>query len=205
MQAVGQALLLTGVFAALLSFHSVVARYIYSLARETVLPASLGTLGGRQGGVPVAGSVAQTSTVAAGIAVIAVSGADPLTTLAWGAELCALGILVLMICTSLAVIRYYRVQGRPLRFKLGVVPLCSVIALTSVLVVSIANMDSITGAESGATMRWVLPGIVLLVAAGGGLLALRIRKTNPIVYSAIGHGGPRPLAVPERALADLEM
>ena len=205
MQAVGQALLLTGVFAALLSFHNVVARYVYSLARETVLPASLGTLGGRQGGVPVAASVAQTSTVAAGIAVIAVSGADPLTTLAWGAELCALGILVLMICTSLAVIRYYRAQGRPLRFKLGVVPLCSAIALTSVLVVSIANMDSITGAEYGATLRWALPGIVLLVAAAGGLLALRIRRTNPIVFSAIGHGGPRPLAVPERALANLEM
>ena len=124
MQAVGQALLLTGLFAALLSFHNVVTRYIYSLARETVLPSSLGTLGGAQGGVPVVGSVALTSTVAVGIGVFAIAAADPLTTVfAWGAELCSLGLLVLMICTSIAVIRYYRSQGRPLGFKLGLAPL----------------------------------------------------------------------------------
>jgi amino acid transporter len=205
MQAVGQALLLTGLFAALLSFHNVVTRYIYSLARETVLPSSLGTLGGAQGGVPVVGSVALTSTVAVGIGVFAIAAADPLTTVfAWGAELCSLGLLVLMICTSIAVIRYYRSQGRPLGFKLGLAPLCSGVALTAVLVVNIVNMDSITGDDS-VTLRWALPGIVLLVAAAGAVLALYLRWTNPMVYSAIGRGVPRPLAVPERALADLEM
>ena len=205
-QAVGQALLLTGLFAALLSFHNVVARYVYSLARETVLPANLGTLGGTQGGVPVAGSVAQTSTAAVGIAIFAIAGADPIgTVFTWGAELTAVGILVLMIFTSVAVVRYYRAQGRPLGFQLGFAPICSAVALTAVLVVSIVNMDSLTGAESGAALRWVLPGIVLLTAVAGAALALRIRRTNPVVYAAIGRGEPRPLAVPERALADLEM
>jgi amino acid transporter len=206
LQAAGQALLLTGLFAALLSFHSVVARYIYSLARETVLPENLGNLGGTHGGVPVAGSLAQTSVAAVGIAVFAVAGADPIgTVFTWGAELTAIGILVLMICTSVAVVRYYRAQGRPLGFKLGFAPISSAIALTAVLAVSIVNMDSLTGAESGATLRWALPGVILLVAAIGVALALRIRSTNPVVYDAIGRGVPRPLAVPERALADLEM
>jgi amino acid transporter len=205
-QAIGQALLLTGLFAALLSFQNVVARYIYSLARETVLPSGLSTLGGAKGGVPVAGSIAQSSTAAVGIAVFAATGVDPLTTLfTWGAELCSLGILVLMICTSVAVVRYYRAQGRPLGFTLGVAPVVSAVALTAVLVVSIVNLDSITGPEAAPTLRWALPSIVLLVAGAGALLALHIRRTNPMVYLAIGRGVPRPLAVPERALADLEM
>jgi hypothetical protein len=135
-----------------------------------------------------------------------VVGADPLTTIfAWGAELCSLGILVLMICTSIAVIRYYRSQGRPLGFKLGFAPVASAVALAAVLVVSIVNMGSITGEESGATLRWAMPGTVLLVAGAGAVLALHLRRTNPVVYSAIGRGVPRPLAVPEHALADLEM
>lgn len=204
-QTLGQALLIIGLFAALLSFHNVVARYVYSLAREGVLPAGLGTLGGAQGGVPVAGSVAQTLTAVVGIAIFAVAGLDPIAALfTWLSELSALGILALMICTSLAVVRYYRAQDRPLGFRLGVAPLASAIALLAVLVVNVVNMGSITNTDSGTALRWVLPGIVLVTAAAGAVAARRIRREQPAVYAAIGRGEPRPLAIPE-PLADLEM
>lgn len=205
-ETLGQALLITGLFAALLSFHNVVARYVYSLAREGVLPPSLGTLGGAHGGVPVAGSVAQTSTAAVGIGIFAIAGLDPLAALfTWLSELSALGILALMICTSLAVVRFYRAQGRPLGFKLGFAPVASAVALLAVLVVNVANMDSITNTESGTALRWILPGIVVVTAAAGVVLAERIRRRNPVVYSVIGRGEPRPLGIPERILSDLEM
>ena len=118
--AISVALLITGIFAALLSFHNVVGRYVYSLAREEVLPAGLGRLGGAQGGVPIAASLVQTATAAVMIMAFALSGADPLATLfPWTAELSALGILTLMTCSSVAVVRYYRRQGRTLGLQAG--------------------------------------------------------------------------------------
>ncbi len=205
-EAISQALLITGIFAALLSFHNVVGRYVYSLAREEVLPAALGRLGGAQGGVPIAASLVQTATAALMIAAFALSGADPLATLfPWTSELSALGILTLMICSSVAAVRYYRRQGRTLGFKLGVAPACAALALTAVLIINIANIDSITNTDESTALRWTLPGIVLLSAAAGVVLAQRIRRRKPGVYAVIGRGEPRPLAVPERLLAKLEM
>jgi hypothetical protein len=103
------------------------------------------------------------------------------------------------------VVRYYQRQGRTLGFKLGVVPVCAALSLAAVLVISIANIDSVTNTDENTALRWTLPVIVLLSAAAGVLLAQRIRRQKPSVYAAIGRGEPRPLAVPERVLAKLEM
>jgi hypothetical protein len=51
-------LLITSVFAALLSFHNGVARYVFSLGRERVLPPALGRTG-RGSSAPLAGSILQ--------------------------------------------------------------------------------------------------------------------------------------------------
>jgi amino acid transporter len=199
----GQTLLVTGLFAALLSFHQVVARYVYSLAREGVLPANLGALGGTQGSVPIAGSAVQTLVGALGLAAFAVAGADPIAALfTWLSELSALGILVLMILTSIGVVRYFSVRGGGLDFQRGVAPACSAFALTAVLIISIVNMDSIT--PDAATLRWILPGLVLLVGVAGVVVARRLRARSPVVYAGIGQGEPLALAVPE-PLADLEL
>src|SRR6266508_2815377 len=55
---VANVLLITSVFAALLSFHNGVARYFFALGRERVLPSFLGRTGARSG-APVAGSLLQ--------------------------------------------------------------------------------------------------------------------------------------------------
>ena len=54
---IANVLFLTSVFAALLSFHNGVARYLFALGREGVLPSALSRVGARSGG-PVAGSLA---------------------------------------------------------------------------------------------------------------------------------------------------
>jgi hypothetical protein len=132
-----------------------------------------------------------------------VAGADPIAVLfTWLSELAALGILILMIFTSIGVIRYYWLRDERLGFERGVAPVCSAIALTAVLVISIVNMDSITA--DAATLRWVLPGLVLAAAAVGALVAQRLRARSPVVYAGVGRGEPLALAVPE-PLADLEL
>ena len=69
-------LLLTSVFAALLSFHNGVARYLFALGRERVLPAALGRVGTRSGG-PIAGSLVQSRWRSGRRWCSRCSGADP--------------------------------------------------------------------------------------------------------------------------------
>jgi amino acid transporter len=54
-------LLVLSIFAAMLSFHNTVARYLFALGRERVLPEGLARIGtgGRRSGAPIGGSVLQ--------------------------------------------------------------------------------------------------------------------------------------------------
>ena len=85
-------LFLTSMFAALLSFHNGVARYLFALGRERVLPAALSRVGTRSGG-PVAGSLAQSALALVVVAVFALSGADPvLQMFTWLSGTAAVGV-----------------------------------------------------------------------------------------------------------------
>lgn len=194
---VGQVLLVTGVFAALLAFHHVVVRYIYSLGRERALPARLGAISGSTGYVPVAASVTQ--TVIAGVVLIALvpTGADPIgTLLPWMAVLSALSVVVLMIGTSIAALRYFLQRSQRPRGRLILAICTSILALAAALVVIVVNMDALTGAADSSP-RVILPGIVVAAAASGIIWARHLQRHKPAVYAAVGRGQPRPLAVPE--------
>ncbi len=71
----GQVLLVTSVFAAMLSFHGTAARYTFGFARERLLPtwlASTGTGNRSQRDAPIGGSVVQSLLAAVVVAVFAV-------------------------------------------------------------------------------------------------------------------------------------
>ena len=137
--AAGVVLLIGSILSAMLAFHQVVARYLYALGREHVLPAALAVIstpraaprrdrpdrprqapagsrdtagGARRSGVPIAGSITQSALALAVIALAALSGADPIATVFTGlATLSALGLLTLMTATCLGVIRFYQSTG----------------------------------------------------------------------------------------------
>lgn len=72
-----QALMLTSLFAALLSFHNTTSRYIFSLGREEVLPKVLSTVSrGQQ--APVVACAVQATAVAAALLLFAWSKSDPM-------------------------------------------------------------------------------------------------------------------------------
>ena len=204
---VGQVLLVTGVFASLLSFHNVVARYIYGLARERILPSRLRAIGGTSGGVPIAGSIAQSITALATVVFFAALGADPLAALfTWLSTLAALGVLGLMVASSIAVVRFYRTrEHRPPAWKRVVAPIAGAVSLMCILAITIVNIDSLTNSGSETALKWILPLIVIVAASVGLLWAARLHHRQPGVYATIGRGEPKPLAVLERALADLEV
>jgi len=71
-------LLVTSIFAAMLSFHNTAARYVFVLGRERVLPAPFVRIGrGSRAGAPVGGSLLQSGVALAVVTGCAVTGSDP--------------------------------------------------------------------------------------------------------------------------------
>ena len=183
-------LFLTSVFAALLSFHNGVARYLFALGRERVLPGPLSRVSTRSGG-PVAGSLAQSILAAVVVAVFAIFGADPvLQMFTWLSGMSAVGVVLLMAGTSAAVVGFFR--GRASAASLwqrAVAPTLATIALAALVALLVGNFDALLGTDPTSPLRWILPGLVLLAAVIGALWAVRLRSLRPEVYGAIGTTG----------------
>ena len=100
----GRTLFLTSLFAAALAFHNACWRYSFALGRERVLPAALGRTG--RSGVPMTASAVQSAFGLVVIIVYAMAHWDPMVNLFfWLGTTGAVGILILLAVTSIAVIR----------------------------------------------------------------------------------------------------
>lgn len=193
---VAAVLLLSSVFAALLSFHNGVARYLFALGRERVLPPVLATVGARSGG-PVAGSLAQSATALVVVLAFVLAGADPMLALfGWFSGLSAVGVVLLMAGTSAAVIGYFRRDRRAAAttslWARLLAPALSGVLLLAVLVTLIGNFDALLGSDPSSPVRWVLPGVVLVAALAGVARERHLRRARPEVHAGIGGGAPAP-------------
>jgi amino acid transporter len=193
----------------MLTFHLVVARYLFALGREQVLPAWLGrTSAGVRGGTPIGGSLAQTVLAGVVVAAFAAAGADPVKGLfTWLSTLAAVGVVALLTGTALAALVVLNRNGGS-RDRLWVrvgVPVMAVPVGVAVLAVTLENLGPLLGVESGTRLPLLIPAIIV----GGGALGLVwagvLRVRRPRVYARIGRGRPHPLAMPEPRLADLDV
>ncbi|MEV4417853.1 APC family permease, partial [Catellatospora sp. NPDC049609] len=165
------ALLVLSMFAAALSFHHSIARYTYAMARENVLPGRLArTSGGVRGGTPVGGSVVQSVGAFAVIVGFAAAGVDPFTGLfVWLSTIGALGVLTLVVATTVAVLAFYRTEPaapEPLWTR-TVSPLLGLLAGGAVLVVVVVNTGAVLGTAPGSALAAV-PALVIPAAAAPG-------------------------------------
>lgn len=201
-------LLLTSVFAALLSFHNSVARYLFALGREEVLPDVVSALGGRSGG-PAAGSLVQSSLALLVVALFAVAGADPILQMfTWLSGIAAVGVVLLMAGTSAAVIGYFATRPRAASpWQRLVAPALATVLLLALLALLLVNFDALLGGDATSPLCWMLPGLVFLAAAVGAGWARYLRRHHPEVYARIGRpdvyaGISRPVVAPvERIVA----
>lgn len=198
---IANVLFLTSVFAALLSFHNSVARYLFALGREQVLPSGLSRVGTRSGG-PVAGSVTQTVIALVVVAVFALGGADPILELfTWLSGVAAVGVVLLMAGTSAAVVGYFRRHpaARVSTWQRSVAPSVATVVLVGLVVLLVANFDTLLGTDPTSALRWILPGLLLLAALGGAAWAAALRSRRPDIYEGIGHTALAPEAEDEEA------
>ena len=196
-------LFITSLFAALQAFHNAVARYLYSLGRENVVP--LWFSGTSRSGAPWAGSVTQTVlalVVVIGFALAgdAFGGAEAmfgemaflfpvLTMFTWLTNTGAAALVLLMGLTAFAVIGFFRKnshgQSAWVRF---IAPGVAGIVLLIMFVLIIGNFPMMLGTELSDPATFVLPGIVVVAFVVGLIWASSLRTRNPKVYSQIGHG-----------------
>ncbi|GAY11493.1 APC family permease [Pseudonocardia sp. N23] len=174
---VAQVLLVTSMFAALLSFHNVLARYYFTLGASRTLPAACGRSHPRHRSPHIA-SATQTVTALVFIVVFAVAGMDPVTQVfAWMAGTATLGVLALMALTCAAVIvffRWERVDTRP--WNTVVAPVLGLAGLLVCLWLTVSNFPTLIG---GSPALATAIGAVLVVAFVFGLVWSRRRPATP--------------------------
>ncbi|MEN4477558.1 APC family permease [Mycolicibacterium cosmeticum] len=168
-----QIFLITSLFAALLSFHNVLARYIFSLGNTRALPQRCGRSHARHASPHIA-SVLQTVSALVLVVVSVAAGLDPVTQVfTWFVGAASVGIVVLMTVTSAAVVVYFRRTRFDTRLWHTVIaPGLGFIGLAVLSVMTAVNLPLLVGGS--ATLAGVI-GVLLAGAFLGGAAVAVLR------------------------------
>lgn len=186
---VASVLLLTSIFAASVAIYSILARYIYSLGVDRVLPKQLGAVHPSHNS-PHNASFAAGVLFLVGVLAVVLAGADPSLIYGQLGGTGGYGYLLLFALVSLAVLVYFRRQrgSHSVGIAVAVVaPAVSLVAMGVLLVVGIMNFSTLTGGSG------VLAVILQAAVWGSGLvgvaLGLFYRAKRPDIFARIGRRG----------------
>ena len=144
-------LLLSSLFACVLSFHNVIARYQFVLAGKGLLPARLATVHDDHES-PSFSSLVQTATAAIIVAVLAILGIDPLVGVFGSmAGVAMVGMVLLMLTTSVAVLAFFlrnRELGTDHLWTTRIAPALAVLGLLGSLWLVLSNFTLVTGGSA---------------------------------------------------------
>lgn len=161
-----QVLLVTSLFACVLSFHNVIARYQFTLAHKSVLPARLGHRHASHHS-PAFSSVVQTITAAIILAVLALLGLDPLVGVFGSmAGVATVGMVLLMLTTSVAVLVFFARRPELAAGRVGrarVFPVLSVLGLAFALWLVLSNFTLVTGGSPAVSTALALIPVIAMV------------------------------------------
>ncbi|MBD0738906.1 APC family permease [Streptomyces sp. CBMA29] len=192
---------ITGIFASMLSFHNVVARYAFAMGRDGLLPSAVGRTS-KSSGAPAVGSFLQSIVALAVVVAFAATdngkfdpkfGPDPtapvLRMFTWAGNVGALGIVLLMATAAIAVIAFFVKRGAAgVQAWRLVTSAVAALGLLTIAVYSVKDFSVLLGANPGHGLRWLLPGIIALAAAIGLVYGLILRAKRPEVHARIGQG-----------------
>ncbi len=172
-----QILFATSLFACILSFHNIATRYFFSLAQKGVAPAPLGRPHERWGS-PARASLATSGIVLVLLAVAVVLNLDPIVQLyTWLGGISSVGIVLLLVVTSVAVIALFRRERHGLStWKTLVAPGIGLAGLLTFLVIILINLPVLVGEASYGPFSFGV--LAILVAAFGGGIAVAAVKKN---------------------------
>ncbi|MDQ8706108.1 APC family permease [Streptomyces sp. LHD-70] len=176
-----QVLIITSIFAAIVTFHNNLSRYLYALGRQGLVWERLGhTLPGRR--TPYIAAIAQTASAAVVVGLFAVLGLDPYTTLfTWLAGIGTVGIIGAQVVAALAILVFFRrtkVDQRTWHTRIA--PAIAVAGMMGMFIVALSSLDLLLGASTGLTA--LLVGLLALSAAAGTGYAFWLRRHSAEKY-----------------------
>lgn len=141
-------LLLTSLFACVLYFHNVIARYQFTLANKGLLPRRLGEIHPGHAS-PAFSSVVQSLTAVVIVGVLAVAGVDPLVGVFGSmAGVATVGMVLLMLSTSVAVLAYFAAHREAAAgrwWQAGLAPGLATLGLLGCLWLVLSHFTLVTG------------------------------------------------------------
>ncbi|MFC5924761.1 APC family permease [Micromonospora vulcania] len=205
--ALGGLLLVSSVLAAMISFHNSVARYLFALGKDRLLPARLATIREGGSGAPQGGSIAQSITALIVILLFVVSGADALTMFTWLSNIAAVSLMLLMAVSSLATVRFFaRGGGRSESlWARAIAPTLGGVAIAMILLVTLINISAALGTPPGSHRAWLVPGTVGAFVLIGVLWAISLRARRPDLLAGIGERETNPTRQVDEDLGHLTL
>jgi amino acid transporter len=165
-----QWLVITSIFAAVMSMHGALSRYLFAMGRDGILPAKVGTSHPTMKSPHVA-SLVQSAVTVVGYVVIVAVGADPLSVVyAWFVGVGAVAIVLLYLTASVAVcvsLRRSTIETRVAVTTLA--PLAAAAAMAIVLYLAIHNFGFLTGSTNALINGlWLLAPLAALLGYFAG-------------------------------------
>jgi amino acid transporter len=180
-----EALLVASLFACCLSFHNTLNRYLFAAGREGLLWRGLGRTHRRHHSPLYAGAV-QTAVMLVSVALFALAGSDPYAVVfAWMGTFSSLGILILQLLVSIAVVAFFwrKSHGMSVWRRL-VAPGLSAVGLAVCFVLMAGNLELVSGSSSLIVQGFPLLLLAIGLAGIGHVAWLKARK--PKVYADLG-------------------
>ncbi len=183
---VASVLLLSSIFAATVSIHSILSRYVYSLGVDRVLPARVAVVHPRHNSPYVAAVAASVLFLVTELPFV-LGGADPSLLYGQFGGTGGYAYLLLFTLVSLAVLVYFRRErgSHSVSAWVAVVaPAASMVAMATLLIVAVENFTTLTGGSGSLAL--ILQATVWGAGVLGIGLALLYRRTRPHTYARIG-------------------
>lgn len=173
-------LLVSSLFACLLSFHNVLARYQFVLAGRGLMPKKLDAVHPRHQS-PSVSSLVQTATAVILVGAFALFGTDPLVGVFGSmAGVATVGMVILMFTTSVAVLIFF-LRHPDLRatstWQCAVAPMLACIGLLIAGWLVLSNFTLVTGGS--ATLSTILAAVPFAGFAVGWSLYQRSQRSTP--------------------------
>jgi amino acid transporter len=164
----------TSLFACILAFHNVVSRYVFALSQRDVLPATLSRPHHRHGS-PHRASLWISGAVAVSILGAVVFALDPAAQFyTWFAGATTVGVIVLMVATSVAVLVFFSRDRRGhSQWRVRIAPALGLAGLLAALALILANLSDLVGGSS--LLAWIIVGLLAIAFAGGFVTGGRAR------------------------------
>jgi amino acid transporter len=183
-------LILTSSFACGMAFHNTASRYMYSLAREGVLPKAIAETHDHHKS-PHKASVVQSVLAAVWVILYGLAyGFNDPSAQAWLGVytlFAVLGtglLLVLQAIVSLAVILWFKKNGGGNTFTTLIAPAFSLLVQIWLVYTLVANLATLGGTNGFAQS---IPYVGLAIIVVGLIWGFILKSSNPAAYNNIGH------------------